>query len=69
MRVAEVRINAGLGKRVLINRAYVGKNSRWTVRIVRRTKLRIYKARRATGDTVAALGPGPSHGVAYRDVD
>ena len=69
MRVAEVRIDAGLGKRVLINCAHVGKNSRRAVRIVRGTKLRIYRARRAAGDTVAALGPGPSHGVAYRDVD
>src|SRR5215831_17605088 len=69
MHVAEVRINAWLRKRVLINRALAGKNSRYAVRIIRGTKLRIYKARRATGNTVAATGPGPSHRVAYRDVD
>ena len=66
---AEVRINAWLRKGVLVNRALVGKNSRSAVRIVRRTKLRIGDARRTAGDTVAALGPGPSHRVAYRDVD
>jgi hypothetical protein len=69
MRVAEVRIDAGLCKGVLINCPLAGKNSRYTIRIIRGTKLRIYKARRSTADTVAALGPGPSNGVAYRDVD
>src|SRR5882724_2271175 len=69
MRMAEVRIDAWLGKSVFINRAYVGKNSRGAVRIVRGTKLRIDKARRAAADTVAALGPCPPYRVAHRDVD
>ena len=69
MRVAEVRVNAWLCKRVLVNKALVGKNSRNAVRIVRRTKLRIHRARRTTGDAVAAFGPGPSYRVAYGDVD
>src|SRR5438128_11206115 len=69
MRVAEVGIDARFRKSVFINRAYVGKNSRGAVRIVRGTKLRIDKARRSAGDTVAALGPCPPHCVAYRNVD
>ena len=69
MRVAEVGIDARFRKSVFINRAYVGKNSRGAVRIVRGTKLRIDKARRAAANTVSALGPGPSHRVAYRNVD
>ena len=69
MRMAEVRIDAWLRKGVLINRPLAGKNSRGTVRIVRRTKLRINLARRAAGNTVATLGPGPSHRVARRDVE
>src|SRR5437773_5699547 len=69
MRVAEVRINAGLRKSVLIDRSLAGKNSRNAVRIIRGTKLRIHSAGRSTGDTVPAFGPGPSHCVAYGDVD
>src|SRR6266481_325557 len=38
VRVAEVRINAWLRKRVLINRALVRKNSRYAVRVIRGTK-------------------------------
>ena len=69
MCVAEVRIDTWLGKRVFVNRAYVRKNSRGAVRIIRGTKLRIDKARRSAGDAVAAFGPGPPNRVAHGDVD
>ena len=69
MRVTEVRIDAWLSKSVFINRAYVRKNSRGAVRIIRGTILRIDKTRGAAGNTVAALGPGPPNRVAHGDVD
>jgi hypothetical protein len=69
MRVAEVMKGAGLSKGVLINEACIAECPRLTVRIIRRTKLSIDGARHATGDAVAAGGPGPPHRVADRDVD
>ena len=40
-----------------------------TVHVIRRTKLPILGAGRATGDTVKIALPGPAHGVADADVD
>src|SRR5262249_15179746 len=54
---------------MLIDGTCIGEHSRKTIHVVRRTKLRISSARRAAGDTVAAVGPGPSHRIAHRDVD
>src|SRR5437016_11777250 len=54
---------------MLINKAYVANSSRKAVHIVRGTILRIGHARRTAGDTVSALGPGPPHSVANRDVE
>jgi hypothetical protein len=64
MRVAEVGIAARLPKSVLIDRARVGKSSRDAIRIVRRTKISAWNARRAAGNTVAVTYPGPAHRVA-----
>ena len=47
----------------------VVKSSRLTVHVIRRTKLPILDAGRATGDTVKIARPGPAHGVADADVD
>src|SRR5437016_14274447 len=54
---------------MLIHKAYIANSSRKAVHIVRGTILRIGHARRTAGDTVSALGPGPAHSVAHRDVD
>ena len=47
----------------------VVKDSGLTVHVIRRTKLPIGGAGRATGDTVRIARPGPAHGVAHADVD
>ena len=41
----------------------------FTLHVIRRTKLPILDAGRATGDTVKIARPGPAHGVAHADVD
>src|SRR6267378_2544443 len=71
MDTAEVRKIASLCKSEFVNKAYVGKHARGAVRVIRRTELPIGCARRgiATGDTVAAGGPCPSHCIAHRNVD
>ena len=68
VREAEIRIRAGLRKSVFINELVVGKSSGVAVRIIRGTKLPIDGARIAAGDTVAVTKPGPSNGIADRDI-
>jgi hypothetical protein len=69
VRGAEIRKIASRGKSVLVDRTCIGERSRGAVRIIRGTKLPVYRARNPTGDTVAAAGPGPSHCIACRDVE
>ena len=69
MGTAEIRKIASLCKSEFVNKVYVGKHARGAVRVIRRTELPIGCARGATGDTVAASGPCPSHRIAHRDVD
>ena len=71
MGTAEIRKIASLCKSEFVNKVYVGKHARGAVRVIRRTELPIGCAGRgiATGDTVAAGGPCPSHCIAHRDVD
>src|SRR5260370_26640424 len=71
MDTTEIRKIASLCKSEFVNKAYVGKHARGAVRVIRRTELPIGHAGRgiATGDTVAAGGPCPSHCIAYRNVD
>jgi hypothetical protein len=66
---AEILVHARLRKSELIHEARVVKSSRLTVHVIRRTKLPILGARRATGDTVKIALPRPAHGVADADVD
>ena len=68
MREAEIRIRAGLRKSVFINELVFRKSSGVAVPIVRGTKLPIGGARIAAGDTVAVTKPGPSNGIADRDI-
>ena len=67
MGTAEIRKIASLCKSEFVNKAYVGKHARGAVRVIRRTELPIGCAGRgiATGDTVAAGGPCPSHCIAH----
>jgi hypothetical protein len=71
MGTAEIRKIASLRKSEFVNKAQVGQHARGAVRIIRRTELPVGCAGRgiATGDTVAAGGPRPSHGIAHRNVD
>ena len=71
MGTAEIRKIASLCKSEFVNKIYVGKHARGAVRVIRRTELPIGCAGRgiATGDTVAAGGPCPSHCIAHRNVD
>ena len=70
MGTTEIRKIASLCKSEFVNKAYIGKRARGAVRVIRRTELPIGCAGRgATGDTVAAGGPCPSHCIAYRNVD
>ena len=71
MGTAEIRKTASLCKSEFVNKALDGSHALAAVRVIRRTELPIGCAGRgiATGDTVSALGPGPSHSVAHRDVD
>src|SRR5262249_820072 len=71
MDTAEIRKTTSLRKSEFINKTLAGSHACGAVRVIRRTKLPIRYAGRgvATGDTVAALRPGPPHRVAHRDVD
>ena len=71
MGTTEIRKIAGLCKSEFVNKAYVGKRARGAVRVIRRTELPIRYAGAgiATGDTVTAGGPCPSHRIAYGNVD
>ena len=71
MDTAEIRKIASLCKSEFVNKALVGSHACGAVRVIRRTELPIGCAGRgiATGDTVAAGGPCPSHRIAHRDVD
>src|SRR5205823_5461263 len=66
---AEILVHAGLRKSELIHEPCVVKDSGVTVHVIRRTKLPIGGAGRATGDTMKIALPGPAHGVADADVD
>ena len=66
---AKIVVHARLHKSELIHEARVVKSSRLTVHVIRGTKLPIFGAWRATGDTVKIALPGPAHCVAYGDVD
>ena len=65
----EVRITASLGKSVFVNCACVRKDSCVTVHVIRGAELPVGCARGAAGNTVGVAAPGPSHGVAHRDVE
>lgn len=56
MRGAEIRKITSRGKSVLVDRTCIGERSRGAVRIIRGTKLPVYRARNPTGDTLAAAG-------------
>ena len=66
---AEILVHAGLRKSELVHEPCVIKDSGVTVHVIRRTKLTVGGAGRATGDTVRITLPGPAHGVADADVD
>ena len=66
---AEILVHARLRKSELIDEPCVVKDSGVTVHVIRRTKLPIGGAGRATGDTVKIALPSPAHGVAHADVD
>jgi hypothetical protein len=67
--VAEILVHARLCKSKLIYEPCVVNDSSVTVHIIRRTKLPIRDAVRATGDTVMITRPGPAHSVAHTDDD
>ena|ERR1041385_3255773 len=71
MDTAEISEIASLCKSEFVNKAYVGSHARGAVRVIWGTEHAIGYAGRgiATGDTVAAGGPCPSHRIAHRDVD
>src|SRR5437762_13415367 len=69
MDAAEIRETASLCKSEFVNKALVGSHALAAVRVIRRTELPIRCAGITTCDTMAALGPGPPHSVAHRDVD
>src|SRR5437867_2149446 len=66
---AEILVHARLRKSELIHEPCVVKDSGVTVHVIRRTKLTIGGAGRATGDAVKIALPGPAHSVAGGDVD
>jgi hypothetical protein len=68
VQVAEVTVSSGLRKGVFVNRARVRKDSRVTIHVIRRTEFPVGCARGAAGNTVVVAAPGPSGGVAHRDV-
>jgi hypothetical protein len=65
---AEILVRARLRKSKLIHEPCV-KDAGFAVHVIRRTKLPIFGAWRATGDTVKIALPRPAHGVADADVD
>jgi hypothetical protein len=70
MDTAEIRKIASLCKSEVVNKVLGGKHALGrAVHVIRRTEMPIRRARGATGDTVAASGPCPSHRIAHRDVD
>src|SRR2546430_4126356 len=71
MDTAEIRKIAGLCKSEFVNEAYVGSHARGAVGVIRGTEPPIGCAGRgiATGDTVAASAPCPSHRIAHPDAD
>jgi hypothetical protein len=69
MNTAEIRKIASLRKSEFVNKALGGSHALGAVRVIRRTEIPIRRAGGATGDTVAASGPCPSHRIAHRDVD
>ena len=71
MDTAVIRKTASRCKSEFVNKPRVGSHARGAVRVIRRTEHAIGCAGRgiATGDTVAAKGPCPSHRIAHRDVD
>ena len=69
MDTAEIRKIANLCKSEFVNKALGGSHALGAVHVIRRTEMPIRRARGATGDTVAASGPCPSHRIAHRDVD
>ena len=71
MDTAEIRKTTSLCKSEFVNKALAGSHALAAVRVIRRTELLIGCAGRgiATGDTVSAGGPCPSHRVTHRDVD
>jgi hypothetical protein len=66
---AEILVHTRLRKSELIHEPCVVKGPGFTVRVIRRTKLPILDAGRATGDTMKIALPRPAHGVADADVD
>ncbi len=70
MDTAKIRKIPSLCKSEFVNKAQIGSHARGAVRVIRRTELPISCAGRgiATGDTVAAGSPCPSHRIAHRDV-
>src|ERR1043166_3089279 len=67
MDTAEISEIASLCKSEFVNKAYVGSHARGAVRVIWGTEHAIGYAGRgiATGDTVAAGGPCPSHRMAH----
>jgi hypothetical protein len=68
MQGAEVTVSASLRKSVFVNGARVRKDSRVTIHVIRGTELPVGCARGAAGNAVGVAAPGPSHGIAHRDV-
>ena len=66
---AEILVHTRLCESELIDEARVVKNSRFTVHVIRRTKLPIGCARRPAGDTVKIALEGPADSVAHSNVD
>jgi len=66
---AKILVHARLRKSELIHEARVVKSSRLAVHVIRRTKLPILCAGRATGNTVKIALPRPAHRVAHANVD
>jgi len=64
----EVTVSAGLRKGVLVNEPCIRKDSCVTIHVIRRTELPVGCVTSAAGNTVVVAAPGPSHGVAQRDV-
>ena len=66
--MAEVLVYAGLRKSELIYETRVVKYSSLAVHVIRRAKLVVLCAGRATGDAVRIAPPSPAHRVSDDDV-